>query len=127
MKVAAGVTDPVCSIADIVSIVAAAEPTAAKRGPYPKKRGSLVGSHFNDPAYWRDRADELRALAKNLKDPAAKSNDLGVRSGLRLAGRACRRALENAQKFELTQHLSFRRFDRLRAAPAGRRIKSSSD
>lgn len=30
-------------------------------------------SHFNDPAYWRERADELRAVADNLADPTAKA------------------------------------------------------
>jgi hypothetical protein len=29
-------------------------------------------AHFNDPKYWRDRAEELRLLAKHLKDPGAK-------------------------------------------------------
>jgi hypothetical protein len=34
---AAGVTDHVWSIADIVAMVEAAEPALAKRGPYKKK------------------------------------------------------------------------------------------
>jgi hypothetical protein len=34
-------------------------------------------SHFNDPAYWRDRAEELRAIADNLKDATAKAMILG--------------------------------------------------
>jgi hypothetical protein len=34
---AAGVTDHVCDVADIVSIIEAGEPTSAKRGPYKKR------------------------------------------------------------------------------------------
>jgi hypothetical protein len=30
-------------------------------------------SHFNDPPYWRDRAEELRVIAESLKDPDAKA------------------------------------------------------
>jgi hypothetical protein len=33
--------------------------------------------HFNDPDYWRDRAEELRAIAENLKDAEAKRMILG--------------------------------------------------
>ena len=31
-----------------------------------------MASHFNDPPYWRDRAEELRAVAADLKDLAVK-------------------------------------------------------
>ena len=34
-------------------------------------------SHFNDPPYWRDRAEELRAMAESLKDTDAKAMILG--------------------------------------------------
>lgn len=30
-------------------------------------------SHFNDPPYWRDRANELRALAGRLTEADAKT------------------------------------------------------
>jgi hypothetical protein len=36
-----------------------------------------VSSHLNDPGYWRNRADELRAIAENVKDPTAKATLLG--------------------------------------------------
>lgn len=29
-------------------------------------------SHFNDPPYWRDRAEELRVIAEGLKEPNAR-------------------------------------------------------
>lgn len=34
-------------------------------------------SHFNDPPYWHDRAEELRAIADGLKDPDTKRMILG--------------------------------------------------
>ena len=37
-------------------------------------------SHLNDPDYWRDRAEELRAIAEHLKSADAKSNDCGLRA-----------------------------------------------
>jgi hypothetical protein len=39
---AAGVTDHVWSVADIVAMIEAAEPPPAKRGPY-RKRADLLG------------------------------------------------------------------------------------
>jgi hypothetical protein len=33
-------------------------------------------SHLNDPKYWRDRGEELRAIAENLKNPEAKATIL---------------------------------------------------
>jgi Asp/Glu/hydantoin racemase len=36
-----------------------------------------MASHLNDPNYWRDRAEELRAVAEHLKDPNAKAMVLG--------------------------------------------------
>jgi hypothetical protein len=30
-------------------------------------------SHFADPTYWRDRAEELRVVAEHLKAPDAKA------------------------------------------------------
>jgi hypothetical protein len=29
-------------------------------------------SHYNDPGYWRDRAEELRAIAADLKEDSAR-------------------------------------------------------
>ena len=36
-----------------------------------------MGSHLNDPGYWRDRAEELRAIAETLKEPNARDMLLG--------------------------------------------------
>jgi hypothetical protein len=33
-------------------------------------------SHLNDPDYWRDRAEELRAIAEHLKSADAKATIL---------------------------------------------------
>jgi hypothetical protein len=32
-----------------------------------------MDSHFNDPSYWRDRAEEMRTLADSLTDITAKA------------------------------------------------------
>jgi hypothetical protein len=34
-------------------------------------------AHFNDPPYYRERAEELRTIAEHLKDPAVKEKILG--------------------------------------------------
>jgi hypothetical protein len=32
-----------------------------------------MASHLNDPAYWRDRAEELRIIAEHLKEVTPKA------------------------------------------------------
>lgn len=32
-----------------------------------------MAPHYNNPTYWRDRAEELRVLAEGLKAPDAKA------------------------------------------------------
>lgn len=54
----------------------------AVRAPFcgtPIFRADYLGmsSHLNDPKYWRDRAEELRAMAENMKDEDAKAIILG--------------------------------------------------
>jgi hypothetical protein len=34
-------------------------------------------SHFNDPAYWRERAAELRAIAEHLEDSTSRAQIMG--------------------------------------------------
>jgi hypothetical protein len=59
------------------------------RGPEKNAQGDEMASHLYDPAYWRDRAEELRAIAETLKDPGAKAVILGcVRDYEILAERA---------------------------------------
>ena len=50
-------------------------------------------SHINDPAHWRSRAEEMRALAESAKDDAAKETMLRVAKDYeRLAERAEKRS-----------------------------------
>jgi hypothetical protein len=35
-----------------------------------------MASHFNDPKYWRDRGEELRAIAEHIKEADAKATIL---------------------------------------------------
>ena len=39
---------------------------------------STLSSPVNDPAYWRQRAEETRALADQLDDPVAKQTMLEI-------------------------------------------------
>jgi hypothetical protein len=39
-----------------------------------------MASHLNDPKYWRDRGDELRAIAEAIKDADAKVTILACAS-----------------------------------------------
>jgi hypothetical protein len=49
-------------------------------------------ARYNDPAYWRDRAEELRTLADRLDDADAKNAMLGcAREYDKLAARALER------------------------------------
>ena len=50
-------------------------------------------SLIHDPKHWRDRAQEARAIADEMKDPDAKQMMLGIaRDYVRLAERAEARA-----------------------------------
>jgi hypothetical protein len=35
-----------------------------------------MSSHFNDPAFWRERAEELRAIAEHLADSTSREQIL---------------------------------------------------
>jgi hypothetical protein len=49
--------------------------------------------YINDPGHWRDRAEEMRALAKDVKDEAAKETMLRLAKDYdRLAERADKRS-----------------------------------
>jgi hypothetical protein len=37
-----------------------------------------MNNHFNDPAYWRARGEEIRTIAEGLKDPDAKRTMLDI-------------------------------------------------
>jgi hypothetical protein len=51
-----------------------------------------VASHFNDPAHWRQRAEEARLLAKQMNDEAEKKTMLGIADDYdKLAIRAAQR------------------------------------
>jgi hypothetical protein len=50
-------------------------------------------SNINDPAHWRDRAEEMRALAEDIKDTHARETMLRIAKDYdRLAERAEHRA-----------------------------------
>ena len=50
-------------------------------------------SYINDPKHWRDRADELRGLANDVADPAAREKMLRIAEDYeKLAKRAERRS-----------------------------------
>ena len=42
------------------------------------KRGAMSPPRFNDPSYWRRRAQEARAQAEAMPDPLAKQTLLGI-------------------------------------------------
>jgi hypothetical protein len=55
----------------------------------------LVAPHFNDPDHWRQRAEEIRTLAEQMGDEAAKKmmfrvatdyDNLAVRGAMREIG-----------------------------------------
>ncbi len=49
--------------------------------------------YINDPGHWRDRAEEMRALAQDVKDDAAKQTMLRLAQDYdRLAARAEQRS-----------------------------------
>jgi hypothetical protein len=58
-----------------------------------KGSGVPQASHINDPAHWRARAQEMRALADSAQDEAAKETMLKVAQDYeRLAERAEKRS-----------------------------------
>ena len=65
-----------------------------------------MGSHLNDPGYWRDRAEELRAIAETLKDLGARDMLLGC-----------------ARDYDL---LATRAEQRLRSGQAGARARGTA-
>lgn len=42
------------------------------------RKAQPMSSHFNDPAYWRARGEEVRTIAEDLKDSGAKRMLLDV-------------------------------------------------
>jgi hypothetical protein len=54
-------------------------------------------SPINDPAYWRQRSEEARALADQIDDPVAKQTVLTIASGYeQVAALAAARLLAGA-------------------------------
>jgi len=54
-------------------------------------------SHLNDPNYWRDRAEELRALAERLKEPIAKAMILACASDYDLLAERAEERLRSSE------------------------------
>jgi hypothetical protein len=53
----------------------------------------MPASYINDPQHWRDRADEMRGLAAQMKEADAKATMLRLAADYdKLAERAARRA-----------------------------------
>jgi hypothetical protein len=73
---AAGITDKLWSVADIVRLVRAAEPKPGKRG-HMKTAGSM-SNILDDPQHWRARAEEMRQLANLASDITAKETILRI-------------------------------------------------
>ncbi len=72
------------------------------KGKWPGRQpleGDVVPSHFiNDPAHWRQRAKEARALADQMDDPQSKQAMMRIAEDYeRLAERAARRATGSPQ------------------------------
>jgi hypothetical protein len=58
-------------------------------GPNGREIGAMSASHINDPAHWRQRAEEMRKLAEDMKDSAARQTMLRIAADYdRLAERA---------------------------------------
>jgi hypothetical protein len=55
-----------------------------------------MASHLNNPGYWRDRAEEIRAIAEHLKNASAKATILACASDYELL------ALRAEQRLKLT-------------------------
>jgi hypothetical protein len=56
---------------------------------------------FDDPKHWRQRAEQARALAEQMSDPASREMMLGIAKDYeRLAERAEQRAQEERKKKE---------------------------
>jgi hypothetical protein len=59
----------------------------------------MPSSHLNDPAHWRDRAKEARAIAEDMADPVSKQRMLDVAANYEhLAKRAEDRRTGNVPK-----------------------------
>lgn len=56
-------------------------------------------SHFNDPAYWRARSDEVRAIADTLKDSEAKRIMLDIATDYDVLAQRAEQRLANGSKF----------------------------
>jgi hypothetical protein len=70
MKVAAGVTGHVWTVADIVSVIEVAEPIPAKRSPYKKKlvaKWSLISTIQLTGAIERTNSARLPKISKTLQ------------------------------------------------------------
>jgi hypothetical protein len=56
---------------------------------------------FDDPKHWRQRAEQARALAEKMSDPASREMMVGIAKDCeRLAERAEQRAQEERKKKE---------------------------
>jgi hypothetical protein len=67
---AAGVTSRLWEMGDIVDLLEAWEAKRALGGG--RLTGPVVPHSFNDPKHWRQRAEEARVHAEQMKDPVAK-------------------------------------------------------
>jgi hypothetical protein len=73
---AAGITDKLWSIEDIVRLVKAAAPKPGKRGDM--KTACSMSNILDDPQHWRARAEEMRQLANPVSDITAKETILRI-------------------------------------------------
>lgn len=56
-------------------------------------------SHFNDPAYWRDRGEEVRAIAEHFKDAETRRMMLDIAADYDFLARRAEQRLASGNKF----------------------------